>query len=151
MSKLRLKMVGDMKLRNFSPKTQDAYLRAVSGLAKFYNRSPNLLTSQEIQKYLLHLTEERKLSWSSYNLAVCGLRFFYTRTLERKAADFFIPPRKKETRLPEILSSRELELIFSSVSTLYREVKNRGRVQGVDKSTLEKGLGGLFQTTLWRA
>lgn len=66
MSKLRLKMVGDMKLRNFSPKTRDAYLRAVSGLAKFYNRSPNLLTSQEIQKYLLHLTEERKLSWSSY-------------------------------------------------------------------------------------
>ena len=35
----------------------------------------------KIQAYLLHLTVERGLSWSSCNVAVSGLRFFYQQTL----------------------------------------------------------------------
>jgi len=35
---------------------------AVTGLAKYYNRSPEELSQEEVQRYLLHLLEERKLA-----------------------------------------------------------------------------------------
>jgi site-specific recombinase XerD len=106
-------MINDMKLRNFSPKTQQAYLGAVAGLAKHFKRSPGELTGEQIQAYLLYLMEERKLTWSSCNVAVCGLRFFYDVTLGDSTASLSIPPRKKESQLPEILSAQELERLFA--------------------------------------
>lgn len=35
------KMINDMNLRRFPPKTQEAYTAAVAGLARFYNQSPD--------------------------------------------------------------------------------------------------------------
>ena len=57
MKPLRQKMLDDMKLRRLAPKTQDAYVDAVAGLARYYNQSPDLLGKEEIQRYLLHLME----------------------------------------------------------------------------------------------
>ncbi|HDZ02873.1 MAG TPA: integrase, partial [Nitrospirae bacterium] len=39
MTTLRQKMIEEMTLREFSPRTQEAYLRAVTELAKYYNQS----------------------------------------------------------------------------------------------------------------
>ncbi len=122
MGQLRTRMQTAMKLRNFSPRTQDAYLGAVTGLAKFYNRAPDLITSEEVQSYLLYLLEDRGLSWSSCNQAISGFRFLYTQTLGKKSTSFFIPPRKREVRLPEIFSSRELGRLFFSASTFSHRV-----------------------------
>lgn len=113
MTPLRQKMINDMKLRNFSPKTQQAYVGAVAGLAKHFKRSPGELTEEQIQAYLLYLMEERKLTWSSCNVAVSGLRFFYDVTLGDSTASLSIPPRKKRSQLPEILSAEELERLFA--------------------------------------
>jgi hypothetical protein len=55
-------MVEEMKLRNFSPATQESYLYAVTRLTKHYRRSPDQLDKEQIRSYLLHLTVERKLS-----------------------------------------------------------------------------------------
>ncbi len=73
MTPLRQKMINDMKLRNFSPRTQYAYASAVAGLAQFYNCSPDKLNKENVQTYLLHLKEGRKLSWSSCNITISGL------------------------------------------------------------------------------
>ena len=61
---------------------------------------------------------ERKLSWSTCNIVVNGLRFFYTQTLGYESTRFKIPPRKGQKQLPEILSTEELELLFASAATL---------------------------------
>jgi integrase/recombinase XerD len=37
MTPLRQKMINDMKLRGFSVRTQQSYVDAVAGLAKFFN------------------------------------------------------------------------------------------------------------------
>jgi hypothetical protein len=42
------------------------------GLAKHYGRRPDRINEQEVQNYLLHLTEERKLAWSSCNIVARG-------------------------------------------------------------------------------
>ena len=40
MSALRKRMIQDMQLRGFSPRTQESYARAVRKLAEHYHKSP---------------------------------------------------------------------------------------------------------------
>ena len=64
MSELRTRMIRDMALRGLSPRTHEAYIAAVVRLAKYYKRAPDQLTNDEVQGYLAHLIQVRKLSWS---------------------------------------------------------------------------------------
>jgi len=76
MGALRTKMIEEMRLRNFSPRTEQSYVAAMVGLAKYYRQSPDQLTQEQIRSYLLHL-KERGLSPSSRNVAISGMKFFY--------------------------------------------------------------------------
>ncbi len=116
MTSLRQKMINEMTLRRFALKTQEAYIAAVAGLARYYNVSPENIDKQMVQDYLLHLMKERKLSWNSCNVAVSGIRFLYTQTLGMDSMYLSIPPRKKDSRLPEIFSAVELEKLFSALT-----------------------------------
>lgn len=109
-------MIDSMILRGMSVRTQDSYVRAVSQLAAFYNRPPDQIADEEVQAYLVHLISTRKLSWSSCNVAVYGLRFFYHQTLRREKTSFHIPGPRKPSRLPEILSREEVARLFAHTS-----------------------------------
>src|SRR5215831_19075109 len=108
MGALREKMIEEMKLRNFSPRTQQAYTGAMIALVKHYRRSPDQLSQDEIRAYLLHL-QERGLSASSRNVAISGMKFFYHQILGWNEKQLFIPPRKRSWQLPEVLSQKEVE------------------------------------------
>lgn len=121
MSPLRQQMLSDMQLRGLSPRTQEAYIAAVVGIAKHYHRSPDQLTSQEIDQYLLHLINERKLSWSTTNQAASALRFLFRTTLKQPDAAFPIPHRKAGARQPEILSRDEVGRILAAAAVHVNE------------------------------
>jgi integrase/recombinase XerD len=104
-------MIEEMKLRNFSERTQQCYLSAVVSLVKHYRRSPDQLTQDEIRAYLLHL-KERGLSASSRNVAISGMKFFYHQMLGWNDKQLFIPPRKRSWQLPEVLSQKEVERLL---------------------------------------
>jgi integrase/recombinase XerD len=108
MGTLRKQMDGDLVVRGMAVRTRESYLGAVAGLAKYYGRSPDQITEQEVQKYLLHLIEERKLAWSSCNIAAQGLKFFYHVTLKRTEAQFGIPTARQPQKLPQILAREEV-------------------------------------------
>jgi integrase/recombinase XerD len=120
MGALREKMIEEMKLRNFSPRTQQSYLSAMVGLVKHYRRTPDQLTQDEIRSYLLHL-QQRGLSPSSRNVAISGMKFFYHQILGWNEKQLFIPPRKRSWQLPEVLSQKEVERL------LLATVKQRDR------------------------
>jgi integrase/recombinase XerD len=111
MGALRTRMVEEMKLRNFSPRTQQSYLAAMIGLVKHYRRSPDQLTQDDIRAYLLHL-EKRGLSPSSRNVAISGMKFFYHQMLGWNDKQLFIPPRKRSWQLPEVLGQKEVERLL---------------------------------------
>ena len=111
MGALRQKMIEEMKLRNFSPRTEQSYVAAMVGLARYYRRSPDQLTQDEIRAYLLHL-QERGLSPSSRNVAISGMKFFYHQILNWDEQKLFLPPRKRSWRLPEVLSQKEVERLL---------------------------------------
>jgi site-specific recombinase XerD len=122
MTPLRQEMIDVMKLGNFSFRTQEAYVRSVEALAIFYKQSPENITSQQIHKYIIYLINDRKLSWSSCNVAISAFKFLYYQIMKLKDMDFSLPKRKKETRLPQIYSKEELEVIFYNAKILRNQL-----------------------------
>jgi site-specific recombinase XerD len=112
MTPLRARMIREMKLRNFSERTHESYLHAVYKLAEYYHRSPDQISKDEIHDYIIYLLEERKLSWSSVNVAICGLKFFYTNVAGWEEMYLGIPSRRKPLKLPVVLSAREVKRLF---------------------------------------
>ncbi len=122
MTELRKQLINRLKVRNYSHKTIESYVNAVACLAQYYHRSPDMITSEEIQAYLLYLMEERELAWSSVNVAFSAFRFFYIHILGCKYTYFTIGPRKTPRVLPTLLSKEELERLFDCANTLKRRV-----------------------------
>jgi len=121
MSPLRTRFLEDMQLHGYSPKTQSCYVGAVVGLARHYGKSPDLITEEELRRYFLHLTLERKVARATATIALCGIKFFFQNTLQRSWTCFKLlrPPRAKT--LPVVLSRQEVQQILTRVDRpLYR-------------------------------
>jgi integrase/recombinase XerD len=118
MSQLRQKMIRAMQLREFSPKTLQAYVAAVSGLAKYCNKSPDKIDQEEVENYLLYLRQELERSPSTCNVVISGLRFFYEHTIKDGSVKLKLPPRKRTKRLPEVLSREEVNRVITSPANI---------------------------------
>ena len=108
MTALRQRLSDDLKLRNYAPKTQQAYVQAVARFARHFKVSPDRLGPEEVRQYLLYLVKEKHAGWSTYNVALCALRFFYQTTFGRTALLDGIPCPKERKRLPVVLSREEV-------------------------------------------
>jgi site-specific recombinase XerD len=118
MKTLREQMDEAMILRGFALRTREAYLAAVSALAKYYRRAPDSLTPEDIQTYLLHLIVERKLSYSTVNQAASACRFLFDKVLRRPQCRFDIPMAKISRTLPRVLSRDEVKRLFAAAPNL---------------------------------
>jgi site-specific recombinase XerD len=114
MTPLRQQLITALTLKRYSLKTHEAYIAAVAGLTRYYGRAPDRICNQEIKTYLLHLHEERGLSASTLNVAVSGLRFFYSQVLERSIAEVekALPRPKKPRRYARIYSLAEIRTLL---------------------------------------
>jgi len=117
MTTLRMRMENDLLVRGMAERTREAYLAAVTRLARHYHRSPEQLSPQEVQAYLVHLLREEHLAWSTCSIAVHAFRFLYHTTLGRPALTFTIPGPKHRQTLPEILSPAEVHRLLESTTT----------------------------------
>jgi len=113
MTPLRQRFIDDMRVRNYSPRTIETYVRCVACFAKHFGRSPELLGSEEIRSYQLHLINH-KASWTAFNQTVCALRFLYATTLNRCEQMPRIPYGKKPKSLPCVLSPEEVASLFTA-------------------------------------
>jgi site-specific recombinase XerD len=115
MTPLRQRLIQDLQLRNYAPRTIDCYVRAVAGFAQHFGRSPELLDAEHVRQYQLHLLAQ-KASWCRFNQAVSALRFFYGTTLNRPDVVVMIPYGKKPRSLPCVLGADEVARLFAAVS-----------------------------------
>lgn len=118
MTELRRRMDNDMVLRGMAAKTREAYLGAVTGLARYYRRSPDQITADEVQAYLLELLRVRKRAWSTVNIAVHGMRFLYHVTLKHDHVAFSIPAGRQPAKLPHILSTEDVRRILAATTNV---------------------------------
>lgn len=118
MTALRQRMIQDLQIRNYSPRTVDTYVRCVALFAKHFSRSPDQLGPEQIRAYQNFLVQTKKSSWSYFNQTVCALRFLYRVSLGRPELIEHIPFPKKERKLPVILSVEELSTFFGAIRNL---------------------------------
>jgi hypothetical protein len=109
-------MIDDMKIRNMSPNTQKAYIRAVKNFRRHFGKSPDKLTFEDVRAYELHLVS-RGLQAATIIPIMCAIRFFYGTTLGRPNVAEHIPLARKADTLPAT-TVRE----FRTESTFCRHV-----------------------------
>lgn len=115
MTTLRARMMQDLVLAGYAERTQGAYLTAVRQLAEHFRRSPDQLGEEEIRAYFVYLREERELARSSMTIAICGIKFFYEKTLSRQWAVFDVVRPPRETKLPVVLSRDEVQALLREI------------------------------------
>src|ERR1700722_7601869 len=117
LSPLRRPMIEDMTIRNMSPATQRSYISAVSKFSRYFGRSPDKLTLDDVHAFQVHLVSTG-ISWPGLNQIVCALRFFYGVTLGEAAVPERIPYAREPRKLPIVLSADEVVRFLEAVSSL---------------------------------
>jgi site-specific recombinase XerD len=117
MTQLRKKMIRTMELKNLSYHTQRAYLAAVTGIARFYNQSPDKMTQEKIEDYLLYLKQDKGIAPNSCYGVLTGLRFFYKHVTEEEIPVTY-SIRRTPRKLPEVLTMEDIWKIICSVKNL---------------------------------
>jgi site-specific recombinase XerD len=120
MTQLRQKMIRAMDLKNLYWNTQRTYLSAVTGLSMHYEQSPETITNEMIEDYLLYLKNEKGIAPGSCCNVLTGLRFFYTNVLNKQIRVGF-SLSKTPRRLPTVLSMEEVwELVCAPANLKHR-------------------------------
>src|SRR5215204_4223010 len=117
MSPLRRRMIEDMTIRKFAPKTQHDYVQRVKDFAAFLGHSPDTAKSEEVRGFRLRLVSNGA-GTPKINATVSALRFFFNVTLDRpdlaRHLSFMHEPRKE----PIVLSSEEVARFLEAAPSI---------------------------------
>ena len=113
------RLAQEMRIRNFSPKTIQAYLHYNKELLRFASKDAREINNQDIRDYLDYLFNSGKAS-STVNLAINALKFYYEGVMRRK---FFVSKAsikrpKSEKKLPVVLNKSEVVAMINSLDNV---------------------------------
>jgi integrase/recombinase XerD len=113
------RMVDTLQLNGKGERTQQAYTRSVRMLSQFYEKTPDLVSEQELQEYFLHRKNVNHWSPKTMRICYCGIRFFYEKVLERNWHILSILRAQNERRLPAVLSVDEARSLLAHIKTFH--------------------------------
>ena len=117
MGTIREKMVADLELKGYRPKTKKEYLRCAGNFIAHYMRPPSELGNKEIRAFLLHLLRVKKAGAPTLKMYVAAIKFLYTVTLERPEEVADIPWPQIPKPLPKVLSGTEMERVLAAIKS----------------------------------
>src|SRR3970040_179020 len=106
-----------LALRGLAPKTCSAYLSWVRRLVRFCRVAPDQLTTEHVRAFLLHLTQERKLSFSTFNQALNAARFFFLEVLKRPFVVEGLRYQKPPSRLAMVMNDEEVSRLLAAAAS----------------------------------
>jgi site-specific recombinase XerD len=112
---LRQRMLEDMQLHSLSANTQDRYIKGVRKLSRYYKRSPEKISEDEVRDFIIYLIRESGLAPDTIRVTFYGIKFLYQKTLGRdwKIFDLIRLPQPKH--LPVVLSYEEIKKVLSHI------------------------------------
>src|SRR5215510_4053502 len=116
-SPLRRRMIEDMTIRKFAPKTQHDYVQRVKNFAAFLGRSPDTASFEDVRRYQLHLASSG-VSVPTLNQTVSTLRFFFRVTLKRHEIVEHTHVIHEPRKLPVVLSPEEVARLLEAAPGL---------------------------------
>jgi len=120
-SPLRQRMIEDMTARKLSAGSQRAHVRSCKRFAAFLKRSPETASREDIRRFQLHLAEE-KVSISTRNAVMTGLRFLFRVTLRRLDLAEEIYHLSEPQKIPVVMSVNEVKRLLAVARTLKARV-----------------------------
>lgn len=111
-------MKDTLKLKGYSRKTIKSYMSHIGLFFKYSGKRVDLVNNEDINRYLLFLMEEQKTSHSYVSQVVSSIKFLFNNVLMKDELTINITRPKKEKKLPEILSQKEVLCILNNVSNL---------------------------------
>ncbi|WEX91799.1 site-specific integrase (plasmid) [Sinorhizobium garamanticum] len=106
-TRLRERMIEDMRIRGMGDKSQKGHIRAIKDFAAFLGRSPDTATPEELRAYQLHMTNAG-VTPSTFNVRIIALRFFFGITCGREEMKRYMQFQRKPQKLPVVLSVEEV-------------------------------------------
>jgi len=119
---LRQKLIEDLQLWGLSSRTQEMYVLAVRQLPKHYRKSPDQISEEELRQYFLYLSKVKKVSPSTFQIALSAIKFFFEYTLQRHWSTLELVRSAREKKLPVVLSVDELRSILARVHRAHYRV-----------------------------
>jgi site-specific recombinase XerD len=116
-SPLRLRMIEDMTIRKFAPRTQEGYIRAVKNFSAFLGASPDKASSEDVRRYRLHLVSSGT-GVPTINHSLTALRFLFMVTLRQPDVVIHMPFVREPRRLPVVLSPEEVARLLEAAPSL---------------------------------
>jgi site-specific recombinase XerD len=117
MSPLRRRMIEDMTIRKFAPKTQHDYVQRVKNFTAFLGRSPDMASFEDVRRYQLHLAASG-VGVPTINQTVSTLRFFFKVTLKRHEIVEHTHVIHEPRKLPVVLSPAEVARLLDAAPGL---------------------------------
>ncbi len=118
MGKFCDQMERDMRTRGLSSSTVYTYLNCMRNFVKFFMRSPDGLTLEDIREFQDYVANDRKVSFSQFNQYVAALKFFYSVTVKRDWNLQEIRYQKRLKRTPLVMSIEEVLKLFGAALSL---------------------------------
>jgi len=117
-------MRANLRLRHFSPRTEEAYTAWTRRFVRFHQlRHPADLGEAEVKAFLVHLAQDRHLAPSTLAQALAALLFLYREVLERPLAGLgAIPRARAPVRLPVVLAPEEVRSVLAQMRGVTRLV-----------------------------
>ena len=115
---LTKRLAEDMKIRNLAQATIDAYTYHARRFADFSQKPLDRATPEDVRRFQLYLIEEKKVAYSSFNQAVCAIRFLYTHTIRVPWPVTMVPFGKRPKTLPTVLSRAEVDRLLQCTPNL---------------------------------
>ena len=116
-SPLRRRMIEDMTIRKFAPRTQDGYIRAVKNFSAFLGVSPDMASFEDVRRYQLHLVSSGT-GVPTINHGLTALRFLFMVTLRTPDVVAELPFIREPRRLPVVLSPQEVARLLDAAPGL---------------------------------
>jgi len=118
MGKYHDMMSKELKIRGYSKKTQENYLRYMRDFVKYHMKSPDELNIKDIKDYQFHLVESKKVSYTVFNQSVCAIKFFYKNALQKDWDINHIPYQKRRKKLPDVFSKEEVQSLINAAENI---------------------------------
>lgn len=103
-------------MKHYSPKTEEAYVRCVRQYILFHHKQhPREMGKPEIEAYLNHLANVRRVSASTQNQALHAILFMYRYVLDIEIGWVELLRAKEGKRLPVVLNPEETFKVLDCV------------------------------------
>lgn len=114
MGQLRDRMMHDLELAGYVPKTRLIYLNSIRDFAKHFRRSPAEMGADEVRAWVDRIRESG-VSPQRIRQHMAALNFLYTKTLHKPDAVSFLSWPSDPPKLPAVLAAEEVERLLAAL------------------------------------